>query len=127
MNELTGSILCGISCIFISILAVIAVVVIFILNSKRSREKAIINPNWPTVTGKIVNSEFDVDDEGIISPVISFEYTINGQVYVAQQVVGKPNSLKSVALKTLSLYPLESDIVVYFNPEDPKDAHVLKK
>jgi hypothetical protein len=127
MNEILGPLICGISCIVIAFLAVIAVVALLVVNQKRSREKAIINPNWPTVRGKIISSELEEDDEGIISPVISFEYTINGQVYTTQQVVGRPNSLKSIAVKTLTFYPLESDIVVYYNPEKPEEARVRKR
>jgi len=125
MNEILGSLFCGVSCIVIAFLAVIAVVVLLWVNSKRSREKAQIDPNWPTVTGQIISAELEVDDEAIISPVISFEYTIRGQVYSAQQVVGRPSSLRSKALKTLTLYPLESDVSVHYNPEKPEEARLV--
>jgi hypothetical protein len=127
MNEIFGPLICGVSCIVIAFIAVIGVVVLIWVNSKRGKEKALINPNWSSVTGQIISAELDVDDEAIISPVISFEYTIDDQVYTASQVVGRPSNLKSKALKTLTLYPLESDVVVYYNPEKPEEARLIKR
>ena len=119
------SLLVGISCIAVAFLAVAAVVVLIVMNQKRSKQTAVINANWPTVAGRITSTKLDVDDDAdVISPVVIFEYTVNEQMYTSSQVVGRPNSLKSKALKTLELYPLDSEILVNYDPANPKKARV---
>ncbi|MFH2040775.1 MAG: DUF3592 domain-containing protein [Chloroflexota bacterium] len=125
MDRTLVTLFVGFSCIAVVFLAVIAVVVLFVLNQKRSKQKTVIDANWPSVSGKIISTELDVDDDAnVIAPVVSFEYTVNGQVFKSSQVVGRPNSLKSKALKTLELYPLDSEIIVHYNSADPKKARV---
>ena len=124
MSNLLGSLFCGVSCIVVVGFLIVVGIVLITRNKKKSQQAAVINPGWLSVTGKILSSELEEDDEGIISPVISFEYTINGQVYTSSQVVGKPNNIKSKALKTLELYPLESEIEVKYYLEEPGKGRV---
>ena len=126
MDRTLVTLFVGISCIAVVFLAVIAVVVLFVLNQKRSKQKTVIDANWPSVSGKIISTELDVDDDAnVIAPVVSFEYTVDGQVFKSSQVVGRPNSFKSKALKTLELYPLDSEIIVHYNSADPKKARIV--
>jgi len=119
------SLLVGISCIAVAFLAVIAVVVLIVLNQKRSKQTTVINTSWLTVAGRITSVKLDVDDDAnVISPVVAFEYTVNEQVFKSSQVVGQPNSLRSKALKTLELYPLDTEILVHYDPAEPKKARV---
>ena len=117
--------LVGISCIAVAFLAVIAVVVLIVVNQKRSKQQTVIDTSWSTVAGRITSTKLDVDDDtNVISPVVAFEYTVNEQIYTSSQVVGRPNSLKSKAIKTLELYPLDTEIPVHYDPVNPKKARI---
>ncbi len=124
-SDLIGPLFCGISCILAAILLVAAVVFLVVLNQKRGKQKAVIDPHWESVTGRISTSELEEDNENdVIAPVLYFEYTVDGQMYTGQQVVGRASSLRSKALKTLELYPLDTDIIVHYNPADPQKARI---
>ncbi len=79
--------------------------------------------SWPQTTGRVTQSDFDTSD-GIELYVI-YEYTVNGVGYSSTRVqFGTPTTYlrKSSADAALSRYPVNSQLTVYYDPENPADA-----
>jgi hypothetical protein len=88
---------------------------------------------WPTGTGKIIGAELDsyikTDDDGdqttMYTPLITYEYEVEGQVYTNTRVrVQAPvaTNFQSVQLKKLEEYPVGSAVKVHYDPFNPEDA-----
>ena len=133
MAETLGPLFCGLLCIGTAILAVTGVVVLLLVNRNRSREKTVIHPNWPTITGRITVARVEdsvrtrADDDAFFYPSVEFEYTAGGRVYTGKQAVGRPFNLEFKSRQTLAQYPPGSEVVVYYNPENPDEAQLAVK
>jgi hypothetical protein len=133
MSEILLPLLGGLFCIGIAFLALIGVVVLLYINHTRSRKMVAINPNWPTVPGRVTVARVEesvrtrVDDDAFYSPFIEFEYIVEGQVYTGKQAVGRPSNLEAMAKRTLAKFPPGTEVVVYYNLEKPDETRLLMK
>jgi len=78
---------------------------------------------WPQATGIVTQSGLDTDDGYRISVI--YEYTVNGAGYSSSCVqFGTPTTYlrKSSAEAAISHYPANSQLTVYYDPENPKEA-----
>jgi hypothetical protein len=106
---------------------------IFFYIGWRNRQKNLTALTWPTVKGKIVGSELDSyikrDDDGdettMYTPLVTYEYTVEGEVYTCTQVTAQgftSTNFKSVQLKKLEEYPVGGEVEVHYDPFNPEDA-----
>jgi hypothetical protein len=88
---------------------------------------------WPTVMGTITGSELesyistdsDGDQTTMYSPLITYEYEVEGDVYTSTRVkVMAPSSsnIASMQRKKLEPYPVGAAVEVHYNPFSPEDA-----
>ena len=88
---------------------------------------------WPTVPGVIISAELDsyvkVDDDGdastMYTPLITYEYELEGQGYTNNQ--GRvqafvATNMQSVSSKKLEEYPVGGVMEVHYDPLNPEDA-----
>ncbi len=133
MSEILLPLITGFPCIGLAFLALVGVIVLLYINHTRSREKMVVPPSRPGVSGRVTVARVAesvrtrVDDDAFYSPYIEFEYNVADQVYTGKQAVGRPFNLESKAKRTLAHYPPGTDVAVYYNPEKPDDARVLMK
>ena len=108
-----------------------------LLYSVNSKKKAGESISWPAAPGTITVSEVrqsrTTDDDGNISihyyPHIEYNYFAGGQTHTGKQVsFGGIRGLNSAAQAdpTLQKYPVNSNVMVYYNPQKPQEA-VLEK
>jgi hypothetical protein len=133
MSQILLPLITGLLCIGIPFLVLVGVIVLLYINHTRNREKMVVPPSWPGVSGRVTVARVvetvrtRVDDDAFYYPYIEFEYYVAGQVYTGKQAVGRPFNLESKAKRTLAHYPPGTDVAVYYNPEKPDEARVLMK
>ena len=110
----------------------------------RGFQLAILSENWPSVTGKIIESRIekttsrDADNRSHDSwqPVIRYEYEVGGRGYVSKQVaffsfysrdtlqVGRSTYTPGLEASdsTINKYPVGEIVEVFYNPRRPKTA-----
>ncbi len=87
------------------------------------RSKLRFCQGWPQATGKVTQSGLDTDD-GYRVRVI-YEYSVNGAGYSSSRVqLGTPTTYlrKSSADAAVRRYPVDSQLTVYYDPENPAEA-----
>jgi hypothetical protein len=100
---------------------------------RRAIKKNLAALEWPTVMGKIIGAELDsyikTDDDGdqttMYTPLITYEYEVEGQTYTSTQVrvMGfAATNMQSVSSKKLEAYPVGDAVEVHYNPFKPEDA-----
>jgi hypothetical protein len=130
-SEILLPLLTGVCCIGMAVLALVGVIVLFYVNGKRSPKKVTVDPTWPTVPGRVTAARVEetartrVDEDTFYFPLIEFEYTLAGQVRTGRQAVGKPFNLESKAKRRLEQYPLGTQVLVVYDPQDPDKARVV--
>jgi hypothetical protein len=92
--------------------------------------------NWPSTPGKVVTSNSEVREVGVIDDEredhhrleqrnfanIVYEYTVRGQRLTCNRVsIGEDRGNFEVA-ETLARYPLGKDVTVFYNPVHPHEA-----
>jgi hypothetical protein len=133
MSEIYLALVGGLFCIGMAFLALVAVIVLLVINQTRSRKMKRIDPNWPTAPGRVTVARVEesartrVDEDTFYSPWIEFEYTVASQIYTGRQAVGRPSNLESMAKRMLAHYPPGTELVVYYQPERPQEARLLLK
>ena len=88
--------------------------------------------SWPTVAGKIVRSEMEVDssrtgtrenssDSAAYTPKIEYEFAVNGATQRGSRIaaVQDMNANREHVLKVLNKYPLDRAVTVSYKPDDP--------
>lgn len=99
----------------------------------RTLKKNKIAAKWPTVPGVIISAELasyvKYDDDGdastMYSPLITYEYEVDGQVYTNNRVRVQAflaTNMQSVSAKKLEDYPVDSSVEVHYDPFNPEDA-----
>jgi len=99
----------------------------------RTMKKNKAATNWPTVPGVIISAELDsyikYDDDGdattMYTPLITYEYEVEGQVYTNNRVRVQAfvaTNMQSVSSKKLEEYPVGGAVEVHYDPFNPKDA-----
>ena len=96
------------------------------------RTKAKESVNWPSITGKILNSEVEkrTSTTGTGSSrktsttyvaVIKYEYTLDGTTYTSDRIAFGGKAATSAG-SLVNKYPKAKSVNVYYNPDDPKEA-----
>jgi len=101
--------------------------------SKRSKKKAGLSQAWPSVPGTITRSEVQrnssSDEDGgtsyFYTPAVEYTYSAGGQDYTGKRIsfggtAGHSSPAKSQAV--LANYPLNSTVLVFYDPAKPGDA-----
>jgi hypothetical protein len=104
-----------------------------VLFSARSKKKAGLSLQWPSVRGTITTSEVRTgsssDEDGNTSysyyPQVKYTYAVAGKAYAGKQIsfggtqgYNSPNPVQPI----LARYPLNTTVPVYYNPEKPSEA-----
>jgi len=97
------------------------------LNKKSKEARALREAakSWDSTNGKIVTSRVEVTggEHTTVSPHIVFEYEVYGQSYSSSQIKAGDLHWASytsrAAYDIVEKYPVGSDVVVYFDPENP--------
>ena len=96
---------------------------IAIISGLRNVLRALASKRWPQVHGQIteVKSVFTND---VYSPEIRYEYVVNGHAFTGNTItIGDfCSSSPSYTKRVLARYPLDSTVLVSFNPEQPQDS-----
>lgn len=80
---------------------------------------------WPDVVGKVTYSVAQYDSDGS-SPYIVYEYRVEGHLYKHHTRVQFGSEYTSEAESLVAKYPAGSDVIIYYNPDNPNDS-VLRK
>ena len=117
------------------ILAVVGVVLTLFGWWKRRRLQA--SMSWPHVTGTIIGGgieksrqrDGDGDYSASYAPKVQYRYVAEGVTIVGTRIAHVESSYDShrKAEAELALYPVDSPVVVYFNPQKPSEAVLVRK
>ena len=83
---------------------------------------------WPSVTGQVVGGEIaytsDTDAPPTYTPIITYEYVASDRRYTSQQVSISSGSYhaESDAVQVINTYPINSQVTVYYDPDQPDFA-----
>src|SRR5690349_15269896 len=85
---------------------------------------------WPDTSGTVVASQIEwrSDSEGSTQyPAVLYSYTVMGQSYSSTRIAPGVEMGGSGAGKVVARYPVNSQVTVYYNPQNPSDAVLEKK
>ena len=97
------------------------------------RRKIRASEDWQAATGTITDAKVAVSqssDGTTYSLAVSYEYVVNGSVYTGSRIefgYARAYMTKKSAEAQLTRYPVQSSVVVYFNPEKPREAVLIRK
>ncbi len=82
----------------------------------------------PTSTGIVIKSQI-VGDENAFRPEITYEYTIdsityNKTTFLKTPMFGNKRKQYDVAKVTTEEHPIGKELVVYYDPDNPDNAHL---
>ncbi|NUO64728.1 MAG: DUF3592 domain-containing protein [Gemmatimonadaceae bacterium] len=96
------------------------------------RDRARRMTAWPSVRGRVTGSSLVADripmEDGsrAYHPQVSYEYVVAGREYRGERRslinVGGSGLARGVAQRVLARYPLGSEVVVFYDPQDPSAA-----
>jgi LPXTG-motif cell wall-anchored protein len=90
---------------------------------KYRRKKNVQPARWPATKGRVISATLirmrDRDGQMTAEPRITYEYTVNRQVYRSTRV---KFGFKPRATLTVARYPAGNVVDVYYNPVKPEDA-----
>jgi hypothetical protein len=106
--------------------------------SFRSRRKAAQSSAWPAVTGVItkhnIQRQDSIDDEGFstttYTPQIEYQYSVAGQSFTGKRIAfgfSKGYSRRSKAQEAIADYPLNRQVQVFYNPQNPGEAALERR
>jgi len=85
---------------------------------------------WPSVMGSVLSSSvvYRSDSEGgrTAYPNVNYSYQVSGQAYQNAKIKPGPEIGGSGAGKVVATYPAGTQVMVYYNPQNPAEA-VLEK
>jgi len=96
------------------------------------RSRLAASQSWPQTTGTItagsVATEYSNDSTGY-SVALTYEYAANGVTYTGKRIgfSRRTYARRSRAQAALDRYPVNSSVIVYFNPEKPADAVLMRE
>jgi len=103
---------------------------IFLIVIFYTRRKAAQTESWSSTVGTVTLSTIDVRKSGnrnsIQYPVVHYSYQVMGREYAANKIMPGPEIGGSGAQKVLDRYPVGTQVMVFYNPQNPHDA-VLEK
>jgi len=106
--------------------------VVTVISSARSMRQAGRSESWPGVQGRIIESrvdkrtEVDYDspaDRTAYIPVVRYTYSLQGKEYTGDRIAfGVKNRNPNPASEVVNRYPVDKQVMVYYNPEKPEQA-----
>lgn len=92
-------------------------------------KKAEASLDWPHVMGKVTRALLERDSDGSdYSAVVEYDYSVNGVRYRGKRLrFGGWYQKKALALAELDAYPQGSEVPVFYNPNKPSDAVLLRE
>lgn len=104
-----------------------------IVRYQRNKQKAEQSVNWPTTSGRVIESritEHESEDEDghttyTYAPVVRFEYQVAGVTYTSDRLaVGSKIAIsnRKKVEQQIAGYPEGKLIRVYYNPQNPSEA-----
>jgi len=84
--------------------------------------------NWPSVTGKVVRVDIfheEGEDYDYYTPYITYQYVVNDETYQSRRVRISGDMTyhdEYSALQDSGRYPLHSQVIVYYDPNQPERA-----
>jgi hypothetical protein len=120
------------------ILLLAAVGIFLIIYSRRSSKKADASLSWPATPGTVTFAEVkrgtNRDDDGnesyVYYPSVQYTYQVQGQSFTGRNIAfgGKlASNDPAQAEKELARYPLNGQVPVYYNPDNPSEAVLERK
>ena len=101
------------------------------------RRKLQASMSWPQVTGTIIGGGIEKsrerDDDGgyraTYTPKVQYRYVVEGITIVGSRIAHVERSYNSrwKAEAEVAPYPVDSPVVVYFNPQKPSEAVLVRK
>jgi hypothetical protein len=119
----------------ITVLVVLSLLVILISRALTKKTRAM--REWPTTVGRIIRSEVTTTvqhhnrlnssrgsyDVTMYNPRIVYSYEVDGVSFEGDDIGWSISANKpSVAEKSVKRYPLQSQVPVFYNPDDPAEA-----
>jgi hypothetical protein len=106
--------------------------IVLVLYSVYQRSKLRASAIWQPVTGTITKAEVETvqsSDSTEYSLNLVYDYTTNGKSYAGKQVrFGRKGYVrKKKAQAELEKYPLNSNVVVYVNPDKPEECVLVRE
>ena len=111
---------------------ILSVVGLFALGSAlRSKRLANVSQSWQGTQGKVIESRLDkrssTDSDGHTSTsydaIVLYKYSAMGKEYTGDRVAfGVKNTNPGPADAILKRYPVDTQVMVYYNPDKPKEA-----
>jgi len=106
--------------------------------SIRSRKKAAESGRWPAAVGVITNAKIkknvSTDSDGYTSttftPSLEYQYNVGGYAYTGNRIsfgFAKSYSRKKKAQEAMAAYPLNGQVNVFCNPQNPADSVLVQK
>ena len=78
--------------------------------------------NWPSVNGEIIQSDAKSPDNDLL-PHIVFKYQVEGELHqTAMQFPAGTQPMPEFSRSYLQKYPVASKVLIYYNPENPRQA-----
>jgi hypothetical protein len=98
----------------------------------RRRGQVQASRSWLQVPGTITAGSIVVlsgDDSTGYAPEITYSYEVNRMRYTGKRIRFNRRQyiLKSRARKELDSYPVNSGVIVYFDPQNPGDAVLIRE
>jgi hypothetical protein len=125
--------LLGLGCLGAFVLVFAAGGVYLIYRAVKSTQESKASQSWPSTVGHVVearvrestSTDSDGDSQTRYSPYVKYEYDVAGRSYLGERLVfgpiatsPRPNKIQAV----LGRYPPGTQVTVYYDPENPKDA-----
>ncbi|MFZ6021563.1 MAG: DUF3592 domain-containing protein [Chloroflexota bacterium] len=128
-----GSMLFGVVCIGALFIIFAGIGVWLILRYQKNKQKAQQSVNWPTTSGRVIESrisEHESEDEdghttSTYAPLVRFEYQVAGVTYTSDRMgVGSKIAIsnRKKVEQQIAAYPEGKLIRVYYNPQNPAEA-----
>lgn len=128
-----GSALFGVVCLGALFLIFAGIGVWLILRYQQNKQKARQSVNWPTTSGRVIESrisEHESEDEdghttSTYAPVVRFEYQVEGVTYTSDRMGVGSNiaiSNRKKVEQRIAGYPQGRLVRVYYNPQNPAEA-----
>ena len=116
-------------CVFFSLAMTVAPFAVlggfFYRAQRRSEAERAAAQSWHSTTGRVVKSRVEVrgGDNTSVSPMIRYEYTVNGQPYQSTRFrVGMLVLKGNDAYEIVDRYPEGASVTVYYDPQNPAEA-----
>jgi hypothetical protein len=95
----------------------------------RLRIKARASQGWLQVMGKVANAAVSKDGEGMdVEVAVEYDYSVNGVSYKGKRLrFGGWYRTPALIQADLERYKPGSEVVVFYNPNKPSDAVLLRE